>query len=46
MNLHINKAVYTAESVACDWAGAVIRELPENAEKQMRYQPTDRHSGV
>ena len=28
-----NKAAYTAESVACDWAGAVMRKLPENAEK-------------
>ena len=27
--LPCNKAVYTAESVACDWAGAVMRKLPE-----------------
>ena len=25
----VNKAVYTAESVACDWAEAVMRKLPE-----------------
>ena len=28
-----NKAVYTVESVACDWAGAVMQKLPENAKK-------------
>ena len=40
-----NKAVYTAESVACDWAGAVMRKLPKNAEKTNALptdQPTNR----
>ena len=37
------KAVYTAESVACDWAGAVMRKLPENAEKTNAL-PTDRRT--
>ena len=51
-----NKAVYTAESVACDWAGAVMQKLPEKRQKnkcvtdrptnQPTNQPTDRHSGV
>ena len=26
---YLNKAGYTAELVACDWAGAVMRKLPE-----------------
>ena len=52
-----NKAVYTAESVACDWAGAVMRKVPQNAKKTNALptdgrtdgptnRPTDRHSGV
>ena len=56
-NLQRNKAVYTAESVACDWAGAVMQKLPENAKKtnalptdgptnQPTNRPTDRLSGV
>ena len=44
----LNKAVYTAESVACDWAGAVMPKLPEKRRKnecvtdQPTDQPTDR----
>ena len=33
-------ASYTAESVACDWAGALMRKLPENAIKTNAL-PTD-----
>ena len=48
-----NKAVYTAESVTCDWAGAVMRKLPAKRRKtnalptdRLTNQPMDRHSGV
>jgi len=27
------KALYTAESVACDWAGAVMQKLPQKRRK-------------
>ena len=39
----MNKAVYTAESVACDWAGAVMRKLPEKRRKNkcVTDRPTD-----
>ena len=38
--LSLNKARYTAESVACDRAGA--KTPRKNAEKQMRYRLPDR----
>ena len=43
-----NKAVYTAESVACDWAGAVMQKLPKKRQKSkcVTNRLTDRHSGV
>ena len=46
--LHLNKAVYTAESVACDWAGAVRQKLPEKRRKNkcVTNRPTNRHCGV
>ena len=39
-----NKAAYTAESIACDWAGAVRRKLPEKRRKNkyVTHRPTDR----
>ena len=36
-----DKAVYTAESVACDRAGAVMQKLPKKRQKKIRYRPTD-----
>ena len=40
----VNKAVYTAESVTCNWAGAVMRKLPKKRRKNkcVTDQPTDR----
>ena len=35
-----NKAVYTAESVACDWAGAVMRKLTEKRRKNIYVTDT------
>ena len=42
----MNKAVYAAESVACDWAGAVMQKLPERRRKNkcVTDQPTDRQT--
>ena len=41
-----NKAVYTAESVACDWAGAVMRKLPKKRRKTNALPTNQRTDGV
>ena len=44
-----NKAVYTAESVACDWAGAVMQKKPPKKRRKTKCvadRPKDRHSEV
>ena len=43
----INKAVYTAKSVACDWEGAVMRNRPKKCQKSNASptdQPTDQRT--
>ena len=39
INVSEDKAVYTAELVACDWAGAVIPKLSKK--NQTNESPTD-----